>query len=324
VLFRSDRVPGRLAKAREQDTLAHEQFPPSIAVPETRARRYYPGYSMPMSVRRFSGALRAAPPGDCVAILYANAGRASAEGARSPIAAPFLAAIRSAWSCSEDTEGWLAAFHPRIINQEFADWPAIRATAAEDPLMERDIELLDAILGRGPGGAPGRPLLLDPEETIFLNRLFSGMTGLLEAQDDIYWPCRGRSFFLEILFFLWRRPSPEASSQAISPSRRVQDWLRLHYAEKISVARLAELFATNRTTLQERFRCEFGTSVMDALGEIRAEAASILMRNTELTLSEIGERVGFPDYSNFYREFSRRRGLAPSSYRKKAATARIY
>jgi AraC-like DNA-binding protein len=312
---------------RRQELLEDMQDPPLPALvlaPEVRGLRFHPGFAMPLSVRRFSGAMRLSPSEGSMAILYLCSGTASAEGGGTRLPAPALASIAGPWTSSEEASGWLASFHPRIINQEFADWPSLCAGIEADPMLTRDRELLEAVIGGPSPGAAPRPLLLDPEEASFLSRLFSGMTDLLESQYDIYWPCRGRSFFLEILFFLWRRPSPEGLAGAESLARRVHDWLRVHYAEKVSIARLAELFGSNRTTLQERFKQEYGASVMDHLGEIRAEAASILMRNTELTLAEIGARVGFAEYSNFYREFSRRRALSPSSYRKAVATVRIY
>jgi AraC family L-rhamnose operon regulatory protein RhaS len=285
--------------------------------------QFHPKYVAPLGVRRFSGNCRIEPCVDVNGLLYLHEGTVRIGDSGPRIVAPFLLPIDRAAHAEEKTEGWLAVYRPEAINQSFTNWPDLPAGIETDPYAKRDRELLESVLP-APDQDENRYLILTPEEDQFILRLFSNLTDLLENQEDIYWPCRSRSFFLEILLFLWQRPNPPALGVQRSKAQRVHEWLRVHYPERFSLADLSRQFSSNRTTLQEGFRREYGSSIMEVLGQIRVEAATALMRNTELSLSEISLRSGFGDYSNFYREFRRRKSMTPQQYRKRVATVRIY
>jgi AraC family L-rhamnose operon regulatory protein RhaS len=281
---------------------------------------FYPEYRPPFAVQCLQGAVRYASCRDRPALLFLRSAVLGGQGGRA-IVQPLIGALGPDGFAATGADGWLVEFHPAIINQEFAAWPAFPATVPADALLQGDLALLQAALtGQSAVSIDGARRLND-EEAVFLNRLFSIMHRLLAARDDAFWPCRSRSLFLEVLYFLRQAPEPVPQP---SRSRQVHDWLHVHYGEKITLDRLSRQFATNRTSLQEQFRAEYGSSVMDRLGEIRVEMAGILMRNTELSLAEICHRVGFADYSNFFREFRKRRGIPPGDFRACVATVRIY
>jgi AraC-like DNA-binding protein len=313
--------------AAKQDLLDDTQGrePPLLMQPGTvKGVRFHVGYEAPFAVRGFSGFLRIEPAASSFSLVFAYAGSLKPADGSGFEAAPFIGSLGTTWISSADARGWVAAFHPSVINQEFAKWPTLPGKVDSDPFLKRDLELLRAVMPSKGGGSGLDRLLLSNEEDLFMRRVFSSMEDLLENQRDIYWPCRSRSYFLEALLFLWQRPAPIDAEVPRKPARLAQEWLRSNYAEDISVPGLASRFGTNRTSLQEQFRAEFGRTVMDYLGDIRTEAATILMRNTELSLAEICDRVGFADYSNFYREFRKRRGASPQRYRDSALRVRIY
>jgi AraC-like DNA-binding protein len=289
-----------------------------------RGRRIFPDYAAPLAAIRFSGAFRVEPPGEAYVLLFAYEGCARGPGQSDASPAPFIAPVSRTLVTSPDAEGWALAFKPEAVNQSLAGWPGLPIEPGDDAFLRRDAELLGAVLSPGEAGRSAAPMLLSAEECVFLRRLFSSMAALLENQDDVYWPCRSRSYFLEILYFLWRRPAPEAAGGRPGPARRARDRILSRYAERLSLPDLARELGTNRTSLQEQFKSEYGRTVMEYLGDIRVEAATILMRNTELSLAEIGDRVGYADYSNFFREFRKRRGDTPSRYRETRLKVKIY
>lgn len=283
---------------------------------------FYPKYISALSVRRFSGPCRVGPAPGVNGILFVHSGSARIGGGLD-LGAPLLVPVSGQALVAEKSEGWLVSYRPVVINQGFACWPEIPDELADDPYAARDRELLEAVLPV-PDSRDSRHLNLTVEEDQFVLRLFANMTDLLENKRDVYWPCRSRSYFLEVLLFFWRRPETADACTARSKAQRVHDWLRVHYPERVSLADLSRRFGSNRTTLSVEFRREYGESIMDELAKIRIDAATTLMRNTELSLSEIGARAGFRDYSNFYREFRRRRNATPNQYRNQVKTVRIY
>jgi AraC family L-rhamnose operon regulatory protein RhaS len=141
------------------------------------------------------------------------------------------------------------------------------------------------------------------------------------AQRD-YWPCLSRSYFLELLILLERNwyISPEAETREERSGRTSFEWIKefihANYARAITLDALAARFATNRTTLNRRFNESCGMSAMAYLNTVRIEVAASLLRNTELGVAEISERVGFSDESYFSRAFKKKIGASPVAYRK--------
>lgn len=311
----------------KQDMIADRQDADVIVACGEKEEVFYPNYISPLGVRHFSGAARIGPAPGVNGILFGNAGSVTI-GDCPEITAPFLAPVDRFARADANAEGWLVAYRPEAINQSFVNWPALPVEAETDPFAIRDRELLESALpSRDPLGA--RHLSLSTDESQFVHRLFANVEDLLVNKRDVYWPCRSRSFFLEILLFFWQRPEFDETTprgiHAQSPkAQRVHEWLRVHYPDRFSLGDLARRFNSNRTTLQEEFRAEYGDSIMDTLGQIRIDAASELMRNTELSLSEIAVRAGFGDYSNFYREFRRRKNATPKQFRERIKTVRIY
>ena len=307
----------------KQDCLDNMQEMDIVISPETTHTHYYPEYAAPLAVRRFSDVCRVGPCPGANGILFVHEGTVRIGETGPTIAAHFLAPVDRFSNIQAKSEGWLAVYRPAVINQAFASWPTLPAGIDNDPYLKRDRELLESVLP-SPDQNKNRYLVLTPDEDQFLLRMFSSLTNLLEDQQDVYWPCRSRSFFLEILLFFRQRPDPTVQHVQRSKAQQVHDWLRTHYPDNITLPDLARFFGSNRTTLQEQFRKEYGGSIMGVLSQIRVEAATILMRNTELTLSEISFRTGFGDYSNFYREFQRRKKMSPKDYRAQVATVQIY
>jgi AraC family L-rhamnose operon regulatory protein RhaS len=149
------------------------------------------------------------------------------------------------------------------------------------------------------------------------------MNDLLTRQDSSYWPCRSRSYLFEILFCLVRQEEKDEPVRSIQffqgPSRMAMEviyYLQTCYNQKITIERLAEEFHTNRTTLLNDFKKHTGQSINQYLIKLRLNMASIMLRDTELSIEEICERTGFSDISYFSKVFKKELNLTPSGYRR--------
>ncbi|MFZ5988930.1 MAG: helix-turn-helix domain-containing protein [Bacillota bacterium] len=155
-----------------------------------------------------------------------------------------------------------------------------------------------------------------------INWLFTSLEREMREKRDGWWPCRSRSFFLEILFILERafftqQSLDKAVLNGISEDiSKVVFYLHTHYQQKITISKLVEEFHINRTTLNDRFSKEVGYPVMTYLIKHRINLASLLLRDTLVPVSEIMERVGFKDSAHFVRMFKKYLGCSPLEYRK--------
>lgn len=146
---------------------------------------------------------------------------------------------------------------------------------------------------------------------------------LLDKQNSMFWPCRSRSYLIEILFCLARQIEEEEHIGQVSfyegNARFAYDviyYLQSCYNQKITIDMLSELFHTNRTTLLNDFKKFTGLSVNRYLIELRLKMAAMFLRDTELNIDEISERTGFHDVSYFSKVFKRKLSYTPSEYRK--------
>lgn len=144
----------------------------------------------------------------------------------------------------------------------------------------------------------------------------------LTTQADDYWPCRSRSYLIEILFLLQKiYLSPDRSKEIILNSNsdlmgKVLLYLHSNYAKKITIEELSRAFNLNRTTLNVKFRDELGMTVINYLIELRIQLACMILSDTLIPVAEIAERVGFADVTHFNRTFRKLMGHTPSEYRQ--------
>lgn len=96
----------------------------------------------------------------------------------------------------------------------------------------------------------------------------------------------------------------------------VRSYLDAHYVEDVSLDLLADHFHVNKFYLMRRFRQQYDMTIGNYLIRTRISAAKRLLRFSDLTLEEIGARVGIPDANYFSRIFKKVEGTTPSQYRK--------
>ena len=96
----------------------------------------------------------------------------------------------------------------------------------------------------------------------------------------------------------------------------VKKYIDEHLAEKISRPDIAEYVALNENYLSRLFHKEIGCSISDYILRKRVNMAKKLLISTKLSVSAIGERVGYDTTTYFIRLFKREVGKTPKEYRK--------
>ena len=86
----------------------------------------------------------------------------------------------------------------------------------------------------------------------------------------------------------------------------------------ISLESLAKELNTNPTYLSRYINTAYGQNFRSWINSLRiAEAQRLITQEGGLSLAEIGQRVGIPSTSTFYRQFAAVTGMAPTEYCKK-------
>ena len=154
-----------------------------------------------------------------------------------------------------------------------------------------------------------------------LKELYSAAEKELHGQKDGFWPCRSRSYLMELLFYIVYTFVEASPDNEVSPEQddfsKIAEYLNEHIDEPITVETVTKKFAINRNKLNDIFMKQASMTCHDYLLNLRLDLAKVMLTNTELPINEISSRVGYPDANYFAKLFKNVTGRTPSQYRGK-------
>ncbi len=123
-----------------------------------------------------------------------------------------------------------------------------------------------------------------------------------------------KSLLLTLLLHITRRFRMEnRTPKETSLADRMLGYI-VDHMEDVSLSDLGREFSYHPTYVSTMLHKEFGMTFSQLLLTRRMERAVILMKNTTLSIEEIGALVGYGDHSNFYKAFRDYYGMTPRDY----------
>lgn len=95
----------------------------------------------------------------------------------------------------------------------------------------------------------------------------------------------------------------------------IQHWVDEHFRDSFSLEWLASEFSMSTRTLIRRFKQATGESPLAYLQSVRLEAAKHHLENSNQSVAQITQDVGYEDVSSFSKLFKQKVGLTPREYR---------
>lgn len=95
-----------------------------------------------------------------------------------------------------------------------------------------------------------------------------------------------------------------------------QQWLERNFSSDVKLEAVAADIGMSPRNFSRRFKQATGDSPSHYLQRLRMEASRELLRTTDLTVAEVGYRVGYGDLSYFSRVFKKHEGCLPYHYRQ--------
>ncbi|CAN5504140.1 hypothetical protein BH10PLA1_BH10PLA1_16480 [soil metagenome] len=117
----------------------------------------------------------------------------------------------------------------------------------------------------------------------------------------------------------------EIARQLSSPSHNVpvpaeflavKNFVEAQYAARLTLAKLADRVGLSVPHFCARFKQLFGAAPIAYLLHVRLHTAASLLRDTSLSVAEVGRRVGYRDIYYFSRHFKRQFGMGPRRFRQ--------
>ncbi len=204
--------------------------------------------------------------------------------------------ITSLDEISSDIEGYYCHFQPSLFVESGIKFDSISAW----PFFSRDGNPIISL---------GEPERIQPILDILLGEYL---------QND---PSRKSiiPYYLQVLFAEFKFSIPHADT----PARRFSEALTQRYQESLSqhlsrfhsVEAFADFLQVSPNHLNKVVKASTGKSAQQLLIEMRLLEAKVLLKQSDLSMSEITERIGKNDSSDFSRFFKLHEKITPLAYR---------
>jgi AraC-like DNA-binding protein len=162
---------------------------------------------------------------------------------------------------------------------------------------------------------PGKVMCLpEPEAHIIdgFKRLISGKSGTLA--DEL----GNQSLLMEIFAVFFRRYNIELPEYFEHDLRRFEPVMRIFEASEFrnfSVPELARLTGLGRVRFSTEFKRVFGLPPVKYIMRKRLERARYMLLNTDRTLEDVADELGFSDAFHFSKAFKAGIGFSPRQFR---------
>lgn len=109
---------------------------------------------------------------------------------------------------------------------------------------------------------------------------------------------------------------PSTASTSSDVITRVIDYMKSNIGQQLSLQLLSEEVNLSPYYLAHLFKKETGSSPIEYMANLKTNYAKLILRNTNMTISELAETLGYSSSSSFINAFKARRGLSPQKYRE--------
>ena len=167
---------------------------------------------------------------------------------------------------------------------------------------------------------PVIPISLNSLERV--KNIIGSLDAQLKGQKDGFWPCRSRSFLMELLYFInysyvivSAGDDQENNTETSVSFSEIVEYLNEHIGDSINLERLTKEFLINRNKLNDIFMKESSMTCMKYLLKLRLDLAKVLLSTTQIPIGEVSARVGFDDQNYFAKVFKKHEGMSPKAFR---------
>lgn len=121
----------------------------------------------------------------------------------------------------------------------------------------------------------------------------------------------------QVLFEENRSPLNEDKKSRIM---EIKAFIDAHaFLPEMSLSYVADQFGIRDSYLSKQFKEKMGENFIDYLLRLRLEEAARLLRETNMTVKQVVNQVGYEDATSFAKKFSKKYGMTPGIYKRTAS-----
>ena len=156
------------------------------------------------------------------------------------------------------------------------------------------------------------------EETESVRQIFSSLYKVPDQIKGHYFKLKVIEIFLLLSIISTTNHEKRSSyrKQQVDIVKAVNEHISTQFMKRITIDSLSEQFDIPTSTLKRCFKGVYGTTIHHYLKECRINAAKRLLQESDRSVLEIANAVGYENGSKFTSAFKEATGLTPSAYRK--------
>ena len=156
------------------------------------------------------------------------------------------------------------------------------------------------------------------EETESVRQIFSSLYKVPNQIKEHYFRLKVIEIFLLLSVISTDNHEKRSSyrKQQVDIVKAVNEYISTQFMKRITIDSLSDLFDIPTSTLKRCFKGVYGTTIHQYLKECRINAAKRLLQESDQSILEIANAVGYENGSKFTSAFKEATGVTPSAYRK--------
>ena len=112
-----------------------------------------------------------------------------------------------------------------------------------------------------------------------------------------------------------------SSERNLRVLEKINEYLLLHMDEKCSIESMAQHFFYHPKYLSQIIKKETGKTLSDYIQSMRIDRSKELLSQSDISIEQIAEKLGFSSVQHFYKRFKTEAGITPNMYRNKYLNA---
>ena len=156
------------------------------------------------------------------------------------------------------------------------------------------------------------------EETEAVRQIFSSLYKVPDQIKGHYFKLKVIEIFLLLSIISTTNHEKRSSyrKQQVDIVKAVNEYISTQFMKRITIDSLSDQFDIPTSTLKRCFKGVYGTTIHHYLKECRINAAKRLLQESDRSILEIANAVGYENGSKFTSAFKEATGVTPSAYRK--------
>lgn len=106
------------------------------------------------------------------------------------------------------------------------------------------------------------------------------------------------------------------SSHDITALTEARNYIKKNLREGCTILQLSKIVGLNRLKLKNGFKLTYGETIFEYLTKARMREAECLLKNTNLSIAEIANRVGYKHSQHFAKAFRKQYGVPPKIFNR--------